>query len=112
MPASMEDAVSAGAGPGGPGENTACAQSGIRALSAVARYMGLDWSLVRLLHVHGKDREPDAGEMVRIAQAEGLKASTQRVDWSRLERFQKLTPFLVRLNSGGYFVVLKAGDAA
>src|SRR6185295_18767841 len=90
----------------------ACEQSGLKALSAVARHMGLDWSLVRLLHVHGKDREPDAGELMRIAQAEGLKASVRRVDWSRLERFQKLAPFLVRLDNGGYFVVLKTGAAA
>ncbi|HET7086184.1 MAG TPA: peptidase domain-containing ABC transporter [Rhizomicrobium sp.] len=90
----------------------ACEQSGLKALSAVARHMGLDWSLVRLLQIHGKDREPDAAQLVRIAQAEGLKASTRRVDWDRLERFQKLTPFLVRLDGGGYFVVLKAGEAA
>jgi len=95
-----------------PGEVPACAQSGLKALCVIARHMGLDWSLVRLLHVHGKDREPDAGELVRIAQAEGLKASTRRIDWSRLDRFQKLAPFLVRLDSGGYFVVLKAGEAA
>ena len=109
MPAPTKDALSkAGATEGTP----ACEQSGLKALSAVARHMGLDWSLVRLLHVHGKDREPDAGELMRIAQAEGLKASVRRVDWSRLERFQKLAPFLVRLDNGGYFVVLKTGAAA
>src|SRR6184192_3152188 len=91
---------------------SACDQSGLKALHAVARHWGLDISLVRLLHVHGKDREPDAAELVRIAQAEGLKASVRRVDWARLERFQKLAPFLVRLNNGGYFVVLKTGAAA
>jgi len=89
-----------------------CNHSGLKALSAVARHAGLDWSLLRLIHVHGKDREPDAAELVRIAQAEGMKAKVHRTDWSRLERFQKLAPFLVRLNSGGYFVVLKAGTAA
>src|SRR5476649_1382642 len=89
-----------------------CEQSGIKALVAVARHMGLDWSLPRLIHEHGRDCEPDAAELVRIAQAEGLKASVHRTDWSRLERFQKLAPFLVRLNNGGYFVVLKTGAAA
>jgi subfamily B ATP-binding cassette protein HlyB/CyaB len=91
---------------------SACDQSGLKALHAVARHWGLDISLVRLLHVHGKDREPDAAELVRIAEAEGLKASVRTIDWSKLERFQKLAPFLVRLKGGGYFVVLKAGLAA
>src|SRR5258706_1290327 len=89
-----------------------CDQSGLKALHAVARHWGLDISLVRLLHVHGKDREPDAAELVRIAEAEGLKASVRTIDWSKLERFQKLAPFLVRLNGGGYFVVLKTGAVA
>jgi ATP-binding cassette subfamily B protein len=89
-----------------------CDQSGLKALHAVARHWGLDLSLERLFHVHGKDREPDAAQLVRIAQAEGLKASNRRTDWSRLARLQKLTPFLVRLNSGAYFVVLKVGAAA
>ncbi len=111
MPAPIQDAPSK-SGPGPAQAAPACEQSGLKALSAVARHMGLDWSLVRLLHVHGKDREPDAGELVRIAQAEGLKASVRRIDWTRLERFQKLAPFLVRLNNGGYFVVLKTGAAA
>ena len=85
----------------------ACDQTGIKALAAMARHLGLDWSLPRLIHVYGKDREPDAAELVRIARDEGLKAKVHCTDWSRLARFQKLVPFLVRLNSGGYFVVLR-----
>ncbi len=46
------------------------------ACMAVARHLGLDWSLPRLVHVYGKEQEPDAGGLVRIAQAEGLKART------------------------------------
>ncbi len=86
--------------------------SGLRALTAVARHWRLDWSLQRLTHVHGKDHEPDARALTRIAQAEGLKASAQRVSWKRLSSLQKQTPFLARLKTGGYFVVLKVGDAA
>jgi subfamily B ATP-binding cassette protein HlyB/CyaB len=89
-----------------------CDQSGLKALHAVARHWGMDLSLARLFHLHGKDREPDAAELARIAEAEGLKASYRRIDWARLERFQNLTPFLVRLKTGGYFVVLRAGAAA
>lgn len=109
MDAAADQANAAETGEAGTVSN--CEQTGIKALAAVARYMGLDWSLVRLLHVYGKEREPDAAELVRIAQAEGLKASIQHTDWARLERFQKLTPFLVRLDNGGYFVVLKVGAA-
>jgi ATP-binding cassette subfamily B protein len=87
-------------------------QSGLKALLVVARHWGLDLSLVRLLHIHGKGREPEAGELVRIAESEGLKASLRHADWTGLQRFEKLAPFLVRLNSGGYFVVLKVGSAA
>src|SRR5882757_5918301 len=86
--------------------------SGIRALAAVARHHQLDWSLQRLTHKYVKDREPDAKELVRIARAEGLKASAERTNWKYLARLQKLTPFLVRLDTGGFFVVLKVGEAA
>ncbi len=87
------------------GAAPSCEQTGIKALAAVARHLGLDWSLPRLVHVYGKEHEPDAGELVRIARAEGLKARTYQTDWPGLERFQKLAPFLVRLKDGGYFIV-------
>jgi ABC-type bacteriocin/lantibiotic exporter with double-glycine peptidase domain len=83
--------------------------SGIRALAAVARHYQLDWSLQRLTHKYVKEREPGAKELVRIARAEGLKASAERTNWKYLARLQKLTPFLVRLDTGGFFVVLKVG---
>ena len=86
--------------------------SGIRALAAVARHQGLDWSLTRLNHVYGKDHEPDARALVRMARAEGMKAEVQRMDWTRLNKMQKLAPFLVRLDSGAWFVVLKVGADA
>jgi ATP-binding cassette subfamily B protein len=88
------------------------ADSGLRALAAVARSFQLDWSLSRLTHVYGKAQEPDVREMVRIARGEGLKAQSLKIKWNDLTRFAKLTPFLVRLKTGGWFVVLKAGPAA
>ena len=95
-----------------PKDEQVSPDSGIRALAAVARHWRLDWSLQRLNHVYGKNREPDGRELVRIAQTEGLKASLQRISWKRLQGLQKQTPFLVRLDTGGYFVVLKVGTAA
>jgi subfamily B ATP-binding cassette protein HlyB/CyaB len=89
-----------------------CEHTGIKGLVAVARHAGLDWSLPRLLHLYGRDHEPDAPEIARIAAIEGLKAKYHHADWTRLSRLQKLTPFLVRLNSGAFFVVLKVGEAA
>ena len=86
--------------------------SGIRALASVARHQGLDWSLTRLNHVYGADHEPDARAMVRMARAEGLKAAVQKMDWKKLSKLQKQAPFLVRLNSGAWFVVLKVGADA
>jgi ATP-binding cassette subfamily B protein len=87
--------------------------SGLRALVAVARHFQLDWSLARLTHLYARDQEPDARALVRIARSEGLKADTHRITWKELARFAKMTPFLVRLDTGGWFVVLKAGaDAA
>jgi ATP-binding cassette, subfamily B, bacterial HlyB/CyaB len=68
-------------------------QTGIKALSAVARHLGLDWSIPRLVHVYGKEHEPNAAELVRIARAEGLKAKSYQTDWAGLERFQKLRLF-------------------
>ncbi len=67
--------------------------SGLRALAAVARHYQLDWSLTRLSHVYGKEQEPNARELVRIARAEGLKAETHRTDWKAMARLQKQTPF-------------------
>ncbi len=86
--------------------------SGIRALAAVARHYQLDWSLQRLFHKYAGDREPDAKELARIARTEGLKASAEKTNWKYLQRLQKLTPFLARLDNGAYFVVLKVGEAA
>ena len=99
-------------GPAPSQDNAEIHDSGLRALAAVARHYQLDWSLNRLLHVHDKGREPDAREMVRIARAEGLKADTLRADWKKLCQLQPQAPFLVRLNTGGWFVVLKVGPAA
>ncbi|MBV9549557.1 MAG: peptidase domain-containing ABC transporter [Alphaproteobacteria bacterium] len=87
-------------------------QSGLRALASVARHMGLDWSLTRLMHLHARDHEPDGKQLVRIARAEGMKAALHRANWKELARSQKLAPFLVRLNTGAWFVAVKVGDAA
>jgi len=86
--------------------------SGLRALAAVARHWQLDWSLERLFHLYGNEEEPDARDLARIARTEGLKANVQRTDWAHLARLEKLTPFLVRLANGAWFVVVKAGAAA
>src|SRR3954462_13504582 len=88
---------------------TGSEQTGLKALVAVARHLGLDWSLPRILHLHGQNREPDAEQLARTARVEGLKAVVHRVDWDRLQRFHKLTPLLARLNDGGYVVVLQTG---
>jgi subfamily B ATP-binding cassette protein HlyB/CyaB len=95
-----------------PAEDADRHDSGIRALAAVARHYQMDWSLQRLTHQYAKEREPTARELARIAATEGLKASTHKTNWKNLARLQKLTPFLVRLDTGGYFVVLKVGEEA
>ena len=86
--------------------------SGLRALTAVARHYQLDWSLTRLGHVYAQEKEHDGRELVKIARAEGMKAEWQKLDWNKLQKLQKLTPFLVRLDSGAWFVVLKVGQDA
>jgi ATP-binding cassette subfamily B protein len=94
---------------GGDAGQSACEQTGYKALAAVARHFQLDWSVPRLLHVYGKDVEPAAEELARAARAEGLKAQVHTLDWERLQRFAKLTPFLARLKTGGYVVLLQTG---
>ena len=84
-------------------------QTGLKGLVAVARYHGLDWSLQRIVHVHGQGGEPDAEQLARTARTEGLTALVHRIDWDRLQRFRKLTPFLARLDHGGYVVILQTG---
>jgi len=82
-----------------------CAQTGLKALLVIARNLGLDWSLPRLTQLYGRETEPTAEQLVRIARAEGMTAGLHRTDWRRLGRFQKLVPFLARLESGAYVIV-------
>jgi ATP-binding cassette, subfamily B, bacterial HlyB/CyaB len=84
-----------------------CSQTGIKALAAVARHVGLDWSLARLLHLYGADKELNPEELARAARAEGLRSAVHKLDWQRLQRFRKLTPLLARLDNGAYVVVLQ-----
>ena len=76
------------------------AQTGLKGLVTVARHMGVDWSLPRLMHVHGSVNEPDAGQLAGVARAEGLKSAVRALDWGGLHRFRKLAPFLARLTNG------------
>jgi ATP-binding cassette subfamily B protein len=92
-------------------EQAECIQTGLKGLGAIARHHELDWSLPRLLHLHGKDFEPDAEQLARIARAEGLHAAVHKLDWSRLQRFRRLTPFMARLSNGAYVVVLQTSVA-
>jgi ATP-binding cassette subfamily B protein len=101
----LEPAPAAGGAPA-PGH------SGLKALAAVARHMGLDWSLTRLLHLYGKEKEQDGRELARIARTEGMKAALHKSNWKEISASQKLTPFLVHLNTGAWFVVVKVGDGA
>lgn len=84
--------------------------TGLKGLVAVARHFGLDWSLPRLMHVHGRDEELDADSLARAARAEGLSAAVHRLDWRRLQRFRKLTPILARLSNGAYVVIVQMGS--
>lgn len=80
--------------------------TGLKGVVAIARHHGLDWSLPRLLHIYGGEGELDAERLARAARTEGLKAAVHRIDWIRLQRFHKLKPFLARLNTGAYVVIL------
>jgi ATP-binding cassette subfamily B protein len=86
---------------------TATRQTGLKALAAVARRHGLDWSIERLLHVYGADSEPDAARLAAIAREEGLQSSVQSTNWTQLSRFRGTAPFLARLTTGGYVVLLQ-----
>jgi subfamily B ATP-binding cassette protein HlyB/CyaB len=102
-PDELEVAAPASAS-GSPSDNV-CPQTGLKGLIVVARNMGLDWNLPRLLHLYGGDAEPDAEQLVRAARAEGMTAVLHRIDWARLSKFEKLVPFLTRLDSGAYVIV-------
>jgi len=90
---------------GGTSSENGCAQTGLKGLIVVARNMGLDWNLPRLLHLYGGETEPDAEQLVRAARAEGMTAAIHRIDWPRLSKFEKLVPFLARLDNGAYVIV-------
>ncbi len=82
-------------------------QSGLMALSAVARHAGLDWSLQRLIHIHGSVNEPDPKRLANIARDEGMKSTAERTDWDGLMHFQGSTPLLARLRNESYVVVVQ-----
>ncbi|HEX4270908.1 MAG TPA: peptidase domain-containing ABC transporter [Rhizomicrobium sp.] len=82
-----------------------CEQTGIKALVVIARNMGLDWSLPRLLHLYARSSEPDAEQLVRAAQTEGMIAALHQIDWPRLGRFRRLGPVVGRLRNGAYIVI-------
>ncbi len=99
--------------PARPGDGGAADSrlSGFKALVTVARHHQLDLSLTRLLQLYGTDAEPGAADIVKIAQSEGLKAAKHDSDWPGLLRLQKVAPFLVRVDSGAWFIVLKIPSA-
>lgn len=86
-----------------PGGN----QTGLKALIAVARRFGLDWSLERLLHLYGGEEEPGAQKLVSIAEKEGLKSAFHAIGWDDLSRYRGAAPFLARLSNGAYVVVVQ-----
>jgi subfamily B ATP-binding cassette protein HlyB/CyaB len=69
--------------------------------------MGLDWSLPRIMHAYGQAQEPNAEHLARAARSEGLTAAVHQLNWSRLQRFRKLTPVLARMSTGAYVVLLQ-----
>src|SRR5262245_22328820 len=80
-------------------------QTGLKALVTVAARMGRDWSLPRLLHIHGGQGEPDLAKLAGIATIEGLQAKGQTLAWTDLSALAKVTPFLARLTNGCYVVI-------
>jgi len=87
----------------------ACPQTGLRALVAVARHLGMDWSLPRILQNHGTDAEPKPEQLARIARAEGLDAAVHKLNWDRLQKFAKLIPFLARIDKDCWVVIARTG---
>ena len=86
-----------------------CPQTGLRALVAIARHLGMDWSLQRMLHNHGTAQEPNPTQLARIARAEGLNAASHKLTWDRLQGFAKLIPFLARIDSDCWVVIARTG---
>lgn len=105
--AGAADAEASRAAPGGEGDET-----GLKALVAIARHLGLDWNLPRLRHLYGHEGEPSAAKLVAIAREQGLKAAVRKVDWAQLTEFRGATPFLARLTNNAYVVVLQTPQAA
>lgn len=96
----------------GQAEFRSDSQTGMKALVAIARHHGLDWSLQRLLHVYGREGEPDAQKIALIARDEGMKSAVHRTEWRELSRFKSATPFMARLSNGAYVVVLQPPSVA
>jgi len=95
-----------GAAETGGAREPANQQTGIKALVAIARHFGLDWSLQRLLHIYGAEDEPDALRLSAIARGEGLKSAVHTSQWAHLARFRAVAPFLARLSNGAYVIVV------
>jgi ATP-binding cassette subfamily B protein len=87
----------------------------IQCLTAIAQHHGLQINPERLIDDYAlRAEEPGNGALLRIAADIGLKAKSDKINWSRLMAQGGVFPLMARLNDGNMIIVVgvKAGDAA
>src|SRR5438132_1218295 len=75
-------------------------------LVIAARHRGLHLSVPQLIHDHMLGPgEPSSAQLLRIAQACGLRASATRLGWRDLPKLIKVLPAIVMLRNGSAMVL-------
>jgi len=107
MTASITSEAGGWRGDGAPRAST------LACLAIVARHHGLDLSTSQIVHDHRlSNDELSVAELVRCANAVGLRAKHVSLDWDRLTHLKKALPAIVRLKNGANMVLVRvAGEA-
>ena len=83
------------------------------ALVVVARQCGLQLAVPQLVHDHLlQPGQPSIPELLKIAELEGLRASSTRLDWGQLSSLAKALPAMVILRNGNAMVLRQVNTDA
>src|SRR5690242_978036 len=92
--------------PSGAEAEPAAGLSLLGALVVVARQYGLQLAVPQLVHDHLlQPGQPSVPELLKIAEREGMRASSTRLAWDKLDTLAKTLPAIVMLRNGNAMVL-------
>ncbi len=83
------------------------------ALVVVARHCGLQLAVPQLVHDHLlQPGQPSVPQLLKVAESEGLRASSSQLNWSQLASLAKALPAIVLLRNGSAMVLRQVNTDA